>query len=500
MLDFLKISNDEVFNLLIDKVNCEQIIVTDDFTAQEMLKNARTVPEFCKFAITPEFYRYVPERKNSNFGSYYINAPHGDLNLLIPVQDLDRQINQTQKKFEEEIADLKNQRHQKEGEMQNLNGQIREIQQNYIIKKNEIWNNIRQKISEITSQLQSNRTTIEYLEEQKKEREQKSVKLFNEEKEKKAEKKNKIKELEDIRQNTEKLVEKIAEESKKKVDLEQTRKEPERLLRSLDTNIKSVRNDLKKAKIKMAEDEKNLQTTIQQCNEREKEALKATNGKRLDVAWTKQETEAHFKQRETRKKELQKELGTNFTQIKAQLAEKLKQVEELNNLIAKNRALVETMTKCNEDRWEKLGIVREHAMFEVKRQFTYEMYAHNFDARIKFKKETISLRIRPRSENETEAKYVDLSGLSGGERSKTLVFLIHSLWYHLACPFRGLDEWDVFLDDDSRKKVEEVLVKTARKIGKQFFFISPQNTIFASSEAIRENGNLVKVVNLHKNK
>ena len=34
---------------------------------------------------------------------------------------------------------------------------------------------------------------------------------------------------------------------------------------------------------------------------------------------------------------------------------------------------------------------------------------------------------------------VKLDGLSGGERSKTLLFLIHSLWKQLASPFRALD-------------------------------------------------------------
>ena len=40
--------------------------------------------------------------------------------------------------------------------------------------------------------------------------------------------------------------------------------------------------------------------------------------------------------------------------------------------------------------------------------------------------------------------------LSGGEKSKTMVCLIGSLWEVQNAPFICLDEWDVGLDDDAR--------------------------------------------------
>merc|ERR1712241_677951 len=74
---------------------------------------------------------------------------------------------------------------------------------------------------------------------------------------------------------------------------------------------------------------------------------------------------------------------------------------------------------------------------------------------------------------------VSLSSLSGGERSKTLVCLINSLWTEQQPPIRCLDEWDVFLDAVARKQIEAMLVQTALRTGHQYIFISPQGSMFA---------------------
>merc|ERR1712048_509972 len=94
-----------------------------------------------------------------------------------------------------------------------------------------------------------------------------------------------------------------------------------------------------------------------------------------------------------------------------------------------------------------------------------------------------------------ETECVSLSSLSGGEKSKTLFFLIHALWQHLSCPFRGLDEWDVFMDDKARRAVEKILVDTSSKMHYQFFFISPQNSVLLDDAEVRKKyGDLVQTL------
>merc|ERR1711874_511610 len=110
-----------------------------------------------------------------------------------------------------------------------------------------------------------------------------------------------------------------------------------------------------------------------------------------------------------------------------------------------------------------------------------------------------TMRIEVCPSDDPNAKVVSLTDLSGGEKSKTLFFLIHALWQHLSCPFRGLDEWDVGMDDKARRQVERVLVKNSSNTAFQFFFISPQESVFNDPERIKKYGDLVQTLTLEKN-
>ena len=57
----------------------------------------------------------------------------------------------------------------------------------------------------------------------------------------------------------------------------------------------------------------------------------------------------------------------------------------------------------------------------------------------------------------------------------TLSLLI-SLGESIECPFRVMDEFDVFMDAVSRKKALETLIDTGKKYAhRQFIFITPQD-------------------------
>jgi chromosome segregation ATPase len=48
--------------------------------------------------------------------------------------------------------------------------------------------------------------------------------------------------------------------------------------------------------------------------------------------------------------------------------------------------------------------------------------------------------------------------------------------------FRCLDEWDVYLDEAARTKIEEMLMEFAVASDSQYIFISPQTPTFTSSK------------------
>ena len=89
----------------------------------------------------------------------------------------------------------------------------------------------------------------------------------------------------------------------------------------------------------------------------------------------------------------------------------------------------------------------------VTRDFGTTMDNHGIAGTLKIQCKTkrIAIDVKP------NRKSVNLSDLSGGEKSKTLSFFIHSLWKHLSCPFRGLDEWDVGMDAKNRRQMEKIL-------------------------------------------
>uniref|UniRef100_F1KS45 Structural maintenance of chromosomes protein 6 n=1 Tax=Ascaris suum TaxID=6253 RepID=F1KS45_ASCSU len=70
----------------------------------------------------------------------------------------------------------------------------------------------------------------------------------------------------------------------------------------------------------------------------------------------------------------------------------------------------------------------------------------------------------------------DLKGLSGGERTYTMACFIMALWDAIDAPFRCMDEFDVFLDMNNRRMVMELLISlaTRRYPHKQFIFFTPQ--------------------------
>ena len=72
------------------------------------LFSLQSVPQNTKSAITPTFYTYNPPTKGgNNYSSYYIRKPDYMVNLLIPEQDLQRQINAQEQEHHSEIAKLR---------------------------------------------------------------------------------------------------------------------------------------------------------------------------------------------------------------------------------------------------------------------------------------------------------------------------------------------------------------------------------------------------------
>jgi chromosome segregation ATPase len=93
-----------------------------------------------------------------------------------------------------------------------------------------------------------------------------------------------------------------------------------------------------------------------------------------------------------------------------------------------------------------------------------------------FDHETKELRLDVMKDNrDTQSQISNVKLLSGGERSYTTLALLMSLGDTLECPFRIMDEFDVFMDSVSRNVALDTLVEEGlRRKDRQFILITPQ--------------------------
>ncbi|EKE41448.1 structural maintenance of chromosomes protein [Entamoeba nuttalli P19] len=77
---------------------------------------------------------------------------------------------------------------------------------------------------------------------------------------------------------------------------------------------------------------------------------------------------------------------------------------------------------------------------------------------------------------EINQKGRNVKTLSGGERSFSTVCLLLSLWNVVDCPFRAMDEFDVYMDSMARKIAVQALMESTQSSNKrQYIFITPHN-------------------------
>ncbi|KAN0019793.1 hypothetical protein ACTFIU_003015 [Dictyostelium citrinum] len=68
----------------------------------------------------------------------------------------------------------------------------------------------------------------------------------------------------------------------------------------------------------------------------------------------------------------------------------------------------------------------------------------------------------------------DTKGLSGGERSFSTVSLLLAFWENMECPFRAMDEFDVFMDEVNRSiSINLLMSKAEENRSKQYIFVTP---------------------------
>jgi chromosome segregation ATPase len=139
----------------------------------------------------------------------------------------------------------------------------------------------------------------------------------------------------------------------------------------------------------------------------------------------------------------------------------------------------------------------ENAKADTNKQFKKYMAKKGFLGEIEFDDDSRELKlIANPDKNDSSSQHQDVRNLSGGERSYTTLSLLMALGHTIDCPFRLMDEYDVFLDEVTRSKTLTLLQDYALKAEqrkKQFIIITPHTLAGIDT---RKDPDKVKIVKM----
>ncbi|RMX65285.1 hypothetical protein DD238_006368 [Peronospora effusa] len=153
---------------------------------------------------------------------------------------------------------------------------------------------------------------------------------------------------------------------------------------------------------------------------------------------------------------------------------------------------LERIRSMLEERKRVWQILRKDIAHRTSMEFNKYMCLNNFAGKLKFRHDDqrLEIAVLHNEKGASRASQVtDMKELSGGERSYTQVSLLLALGESIECPFRVMDEFDVFMDSVNRDMTIQLLVKAAKKDGKkQFIFVTPNDLRHESCVTSRPDG------------
>lgn len=154
--------------------------------------------------------------------------------------------------------------------------------------------------------------------------------------------------------------------------------------------------------------------------------------------------------------------------------------EKAKAVILELRTFLHKMKAMTVERQNKYVILCQQTVLRLRLMFSSTLIQQNFTGSLDFDhdRETLHIRVEPRKDRAAASGQStapqDLKALSGGERSFSTVCFVLALWDTMECPFRIMDEFDIFMDMGKRRvSLEMILEMTKRKSGCQFVFLTP---------------------------
>lgn len=157
-----------------------------------------------------------------------------------------------------------------------------------------------------------------------------------------------------------------------------------------------------------------------------------------------------------------------------------KKTRELESFTSNSESLA-TMLHERKSTWKAL---RKIIASNTNQKFNSVLQDRDFSGKLRFnyKEETINIEVVHNVQGADKGCAIsDMKSLSGGERSYCQVSLLLALSQTIECPFRVMDEFDVFMDSMNRVMTLQLLISSAKREGsRQFIFITPNDLRYIS--------------------
>jgi chromosome segregation ATPase len=179
-----------------------------------------------------------------------------------------------------------------------------------------------------------------------------------------------------------------------------------------------------------------------------------------------------LKEERQKYEEAQKLANLNFAKVRMEYQTAK---ENLDRAIRYIKELEDYLTVANQGlqaRKDKYTLIQSSLTRRTKMSFLDYVRKRRFVGKLKFDhgSKKLDIKVKPLSAQ----SFIDVAGLSGGEKSYSLVALLLSLWDVMECPFYCIDEFDVFMDVLNRQMATKLLVDGAEVMSnRQFIYITP---------------------------
>lgn len=477
LLDLMKISDANAFNVLIDKASLETVaFIPDVGEATNVLLNRHTVPANCRSAYSSDGTQFYPTTLNKVFRSYPYNGRSDNIfsrDVSEQIRHLQRELESLQEtlcKIDQEEADF--------DPDEDENAKISELEAKL------------SKMKESLKKLRKERANLEEACEQDRPVE---LTTLQEELDENVQKKESIeKQLQELNEQKQDVLQKLDEfnDKRSKQDTNRNRLTKERA--TLVSQIREISDKIIKAQAEsdvskieenksQLQSEKNKLETLQQQVEEE---IASIGGERIRTNKRPEEISKAIRELGKQIQAAEKEIGSReaLTAKNNEVQQKLAKINETCDNLDK---CIATLQLSLQQRRKLLYGHRARVVSESKKQFKRCLSQLNYEGDLNIDYgnprenivPTLTLSINPKAatmeDSAGDQGYKDTRSLSGGERSYSTVAFLLALWEGCNSPFCILDEVDVFMDMITRQVAMDLLVGAALEKGRQYIFLSP---------------------------